>query len=61
MRTSSLFGAKNFKIFEIFDVFARTKEEGVEPVRTFCGQEGGKVDFLRFCADVFYGRPLTNY
>jgi len=30
----------------------------VEPVRIFFGQ-GGRVYFLQFCADVFYGRPLT--
>jgi len=29
--------------------------EGVELVRTFCGQ--GKVNFSRFYADALYGRP----
>jgi len=38
MRTSALFGAKNFDIFEIYGVFARTT--GAEPVRTFFGQVG---------------------
>jgi len=28
MRTSALFGAKNFEFFEIYAMFARTKEEG---------------------------------
>jgi len=50
------FCTKNFGFFEIYGVFARTR--GVEPVQTFCGQGGG-VDFSRFCADVFYGQPLT--
>jgi len=35
MRTSALFGAKNFEFFEIYDVSARTRR--VEPVRTFFG------------------------
>jgi len=30
----------------------------VEPVRTVCRQGG--VNFSRFCADVFYGRPLIK-
>jgi len=34
------------------------KGEKVELVRTFFGQRGG-VNFLRFCADIFYGRLLT--
>jgi len=34
MRTSALFGAKNFGFFEIYGVSAQTKGEGVEPVRT---------------------------
>jgi len=49
MRTSALFGAKNFGFLEIYDVSARTR--GVEPVRT-------RVNFSRFCADVLYGRSL---
>jgi len=30
----------------------------VEPVWTFCRQGGKGINFLRFCADVFYGRPF---
>jgi len=47
MRTSALFGAKNFGFFKIYGVSALTR--GVEPVRTFCGQGGGSNfhDFLR--------------
>jgi len=46
MRTSALFGAKNFGFFEIY-VSARTR--GVEPVRT-----RGRGQFFAICADVFY-------
>jgi len=31
---------------------------GVQPVRTFCGREGGGVNFSPFCVNVLYGRPL---
>jgi len=55
MRTSALFGAKNFGFFEIYGVSARAR--GVEPVRTFFGHGEG-VNFSRFYADVFYGRPV---
>jgi len=60
MRTSAPFGAKNIEFFEIYGVSARTKWE-VEPVLTFFGQGGEGVNFSRFCADVFYGRPLTGF
>jgi len=56
MRTYALFGSKNFGFFEITGVSARTRGKGVEPVRT----KGEGVNFSRFCADVFYGRPLTS-
>jgi len=46
MRTSTIFGAKNFEMFEIYGVSAQTMGEG--------------VNFLRFCADVCYGRPLVH-
>jgi len=45
MRTSSLFGAKNFRFFEIYCVSARTRGRGVEPVRTFFEQ--GERGFVR--------------
>jgi len=54
MRT---FRAKNFGFFEIYGV--STRKGRVEPVRTFCGHRK-RVSFLRFCADVFYGRPLRD-
>jgi len=47
MRTSALFGKKNFGFFEIYGVSAPTKGEG--------------VNFLQFCADVFYGWPLIDF
>jgi len=59
MRTSALFGAINLGFFEIYDVSAQTRGEGVKPVRSFFGQGGGGVNFSRFCADVFYGRSLN--
>jgi len=60
MRTSALFGAKNFEFFEIYGVSARIRGERVSQSGDFFGQGGG-VHFSRFCADVFYGRSLTNY
>jgi len=45
MRTSALFVQKNFGFFEIYGVSARTRG----------------VNFSRFCAEAFYGRPLTDY
>jgi len=58
MQTSALFNAINLGFFEIYGVSARTREEGVEPVRIFGGQ--GEVNFSRFCADVFCGRLLIR-
>jgi len=29
---------KNFGIFKIYGVSARTRERGIEPVRTLCGK-----------------------
>jgi len=56
MWTSALFSTKNFGFFEIYGVSARTRGRVVEPVRRFFGQGG--VNFSRFCADFFYGRPI---
>jgi len=50
---------KKFRFFEIYGVFARTREDGVEPVWTFFVQGVGG-QFLRFCADVFYGWLLIE-
>jgi len=46
MRTSSLFGANNFKFFEIYGESKRIR--GVEPVRTFFGQGEGQF-FTNIC------------
>jgi len=52
---SLVFGAKNFEVFEIYDMSARSKERGVEAVRTFFGKEGREESyFSQFSADVFY-------
>jgi len=59
MRTSALFGEKNFGYFEIYGVSARTRGIGVEPVRTFC-EQGGGVNFSRFCANVLWTAPNAN-
>jgi len=57
MRTSALFGAKNFGFFESYGTSAGTKGEGSwassNILRTI--EEG--INFSRF----FYGRPLTNF
>jgi len=51
-----IFWCKKHAIFQI--LWCVRTDKGVEPVRIFCGQGGG-VTFSRFCANVFYGRPLT--
>jgi len=50
MRTSALFSAKYFGFLKIYDMSTRTGG------RAIADKEG--VNFSRFCADVFYGRPL---
>jgi len=52
------FWCKNLGFFEIYGVSARTRGQVDKPVLTFRGQGG--VNFLRFCVDVCYGRPLTS-
>jgi len=56
MRTSTLFGTKNFEFFEIYGVSARTR--GVKPVRTFCGQgvKGGQF-FVILCRRLLWTAP----
>jgi len=34
-------------------------KDGVEPVLNFADKVGEGSIFLRFCANVFYGRPIT--
>jgi len=55
MRTSALFGSKNFKFFEIYCVSAQTGG-GVELVRTICGQGWKGSIFRDFVFGVLYGR-----
>jgi len=46
------------KTSDFLKVIVCPNGKGMEkPVWTFCRQGGG-VNFLLFCADVFYGRPL---
>jgi len=43
MRTSALFGVKNFGFFKIYGVSERTRgARGVELEQTFCKQGGGR-------------------
>jgi len=56
MRTSALFGAKNFRFFKIYGVSARTRGRGLSQ----CGQGRSGVNFSRFGADVFYEQLLMN-
>jgi len=57
MRTSALFGAKNFRCFEIYGVFAQIRRERVEPVQTFFWKRREESIFRDFvltsCKDVF--------
>jgi len=55
MRTSALFGAKNFGFFKIYGVSARTGGKGVEPVRTREGpifRDFVRTSFIRLKAMV---------
>jgi len=58
MRTSAIFGAKIIGFFEIYGVSTRTRREGVESVRTFCGQGGGGSIFRDFVWTSFMGGLL---
>jgi len=53
MRTSEIYGAKTPGFFGSYGLSAQTREEGVEPVRTFFGQGGSGQFFAILC-----GRPL---
>jgi len=62
MRTSALFGAKNKTLyFSKFMVYLHEQGGGGRGLSQ-CGSHfaDGGVNFSRFCADVFYGRPLTT-
>jgi len=54
MRTSSLFDAKNFRFFEIYGVYPRTRGKGeLSQCGHFADKEGGGQFFAILC-----GRPL---
>jgi len=55
MWTSANFGGKYSGFSKIYGVSARTKVEGVEPVRTFYRQE--ESIFSQFCAESFMDGP----
>jgi len=62
MRTSTLFGAKNVGVFEIYDVSGFPHGQGVEGLSQcghFSGKKGG-VNFSRLFVDVLYGRSQSN-
>jgi len=61
MRTSALYGAKNFGFFENYDTSARTKERRGCASADIFRTRGEGVNFSRFCADVFNGRPVTLF
>jgi len=59
MRTSALFGIKKFRIFRNLWCVCTDKGDGwasADILRT----RGRAVNFSRFRADVFYGRPLSH-
>jgi len=56
MQTYALCGANNSGFFEIYVMCTHGKAgRGFKAVRTFFRRG---FNFSRFCADVFYGRPL---
>jgi len=57
LRTGGSSDARNFGFFEIYGVPARTREEGVKPVRTFCKQEGGGHFFAILCGRLLWTAP----
>jgi len=51
---------KNLAFFEIYGLSVRTRERGWTNADVLRTRGRGEVNFLRFCADVFYGQPLMN-
>jgi len=58
MRTSALFGTKNFEIYMVCPHGQRGR--GIEPVRTFCGQGGRESIFRDFVRTSFMDGPLAE-
>jgi len=52
----------NLRFFEIYGVSARIRWVGAKVTRSHrhFSNKGGGVNFLRFCADVFYERPVMQ-
>jgi len=59
MRTSALFGAKYYGFIEVYGVFAQTRGVGGWTSADILRTRGG-INISRFCADIFYGRPLRK-
>jgi len=61
MQTSALFGAKNIGFFEIYGESAQRKGVGGGRASAYVLRKRvGGINFSRFSADVFYGRPLIK-
>jgi len=58
MRTSALFGTKNFGFFEIYVVSVWTRKKGELIEYGHFTHNGGMGQFFSIFADVFYGWPL---
>jgi len=59
MRTSTLFGAKNIRFFEIYGVSARTRGRGFSQYRHFADKGEGESIFRDFVRTSFMDGPLT--
>jgi len=57
MQTSTLFGAKNFRTFRNLWCVRTTRGGGLNQSGNFADK---RVNFSQFCADFFYGRPLSH-
>jgi len=53
------FWYKIFRIFRNFWCVRTDKGEGLWAIADIFRTRGGRVNFTQFCADVFYGQPLT--
>jgi len=60
MKAFTRFGPKNFRFFEIYGVVRTDKGGGGLSQCLHLRTRGEEINFSRFCADVFHGRPLTR-
>jgi len=58
-RGLSHFFVQHFRFFKIYPVLSRTWVH-FSGKGDFTRRQGGGVNFSRFCADVFYGRPVKS-